>query len=157
MVEVREFPFVMPFEDWLAVFPFDWQPDVIAKNRLLRTPTITHVDEGVGFAWRWQGIGGLRLKSDGVLLRCAATRIAQQRPGPSNLFNMITKRLTMKGFIVRDSLDRQCEFEKEAGGYFRAGKLKNKETVVAGIEQAVGAFIGLFAGKNIGKMVVKLA
>ena len=78
------------------------------------------------------------------------------RPGPSNLFNTITKRLTMKGFIVRDWLDRQGEFEKEVGGYFRAGKLKNKETVVKGIEQAAGAFIGLFAGKNIGKMVVKL-
>jgi hypothetical protein len=35
-------------------------------------------------------------------------------------------------------------------------KVKNKETVVKGIEQAVGAFIGLFQGKNIGKMVVKL-
>ncbi len=78
------------------------------------------------------------------------------RPGPSNLFNMTTKRLTMKGLMVRDWLDRQAEFEKEVGGYFRAGKLKNKETVVEGIDQAVGAFIGLFEGKNIGKMVVKL-
>jgi len=77
-------------------------------------------------------------------------------PGPTNLFNMITKRLTMKGLLVRDSLDRQGEFEQEVGGYFRAGKLKNRETVVQGIEQAVGAFIGLFAGKNNGKMVVKL-
>jgi NADPH-dependent curcumin reductase CurA len=77
-------------------------------------------------------------------------------PGPSNLFNMITKRLTMKGFIVRDWLDRQGEFETEVGGYFRAGKLKNKETVVEGIGHAVGAFIGLFEGKNVGKMVVKL-
>jgi hypothetical protein len=78
------------------------------------------------------------------------------RPGPSNLFNMITKRLTMKGLIVRDWLDRQGEFEKEVGGYFRAGKLKNKETVVEGIGQAVGAFLGLFQGQNVGKMVVKL-
>jgi NADPH-dependent curcumin reductase CurA len=78
------------------------------------------------------------------------------RPGPSNLFNMIIKRLTMKGFIVRDWLDRQDEFEKEVGGYFRAGKLKNKETVVKGIDKAVGAFIGLFQGQNVGKMVVKL-
>lgn len=78
------------------------------------------------------------------------------RPGPSNLFNMITKRLTMKGLLVRDWLDRQEEFEAEVGGYFRAGKVINKETVVDGIDQAVGAFLGLFTGNNVGKMVVKL-
>ncbi len=77
-------------------------------------------------------------------------------PGPNNLFNMITKRLTMKGLLVRDWLDRQKDFEQEVGGYFRDGKLKNQETVVEGIDQAVGAFIGLFAGRNMGKMVVKL-
>lgn len=76
--------------------------------------------------------------------------------GPTNLFNMTTKRLTMKGLIVGDWLSHQDEFEREVGGYFRAGKLKNKETVVTGIDQAVGAFIGLFEGKNVGKMVVKL-
>ncbi|HEY3265280.1 MAG TPA: NADP-dependent oxidoreductase, partial [Armatimonadota bacterium] len=79
------------------------------------------------------------------------------RPGPSNLFNITTKRLTMKGLIVGDWLDRQPEFEKEVGGYIRSGKLKNKETVVEGIDKAVAAFIGLFKGKNVGKMVVKLA
>ncbi len=78
------------------------------------------------------------------------------RPGPANLFNVITKRLTMKGLIVRDWLDRQAEFEKEMAGHLRAGRLRSKETVVAGIDHAVGAFIGLFAGKNVGKMVVKL-
>ena len=79
------------------------------------------------------------------------------KPGPANLFNMTTKRLTMKGLIVGDWLDRQGEFEKEVGGYFRAGKLKNKETVVEGIDHAVDAFLGLFSGKNSGKMVVKLS
>ena len=79
------------------------------------------------------------------------------RPGPSNLFNIITKRLTMKGFIVRDWLDRRAEFEKEVGGYFKAGKVKHEETVVKGIDKAVGAFVGLFQGQNVGKMVVELA
>ena len=78
------------------------------------------------------------------------------RPGPSNLFNITTKRLTMKGLMVFDWLDRQAEFEKEVGGYFKAGKVKHKETVVKGIDQAVGAFLGLFQGRNIGKMVVEL-
>jgi hypothetical protein len=79
------------------------------------------------------------------------------RPGPSNLFNITTKRLTVKGLMVFDWLDRQTEFEKEVGGYFKAGKLKHKETVVKGIDQAVGAFLGLFQGRNVGKMVVELA
>jgi NADPH-dependent curcumin reductase CurA len=78
-------------------------------------------------------------------------------PGPTNLFNVTTKRLTMKGLIVSDSLNRSGDFENEVGGYFQAGKLRNKETVVEGIDHAVDAFIGLFHGKNTGKMVVKLA
>lgn len=78
------------------------------------------------------------------------------KPGPSNLFNMTTKRLTMKGLLARDWMDQQAEFEKEAGAYFKEGKIKHKETVVNGIENAVSAFLGLFSGQNIGKMVVKL-
>ncbi len=79
------------------------------------------------------------------------------RPGPANLGNMVTKRLTMKGLIVRDWLDQQEKFEQEVGGLFRSGRLKNEETVAVGIERAVEAFLGLFQGKNSGKMVVKLA
>jgi len=100
------------------------------------------------------------LRVHGRIIACGGISGYNQEkppPGPSNLFNMTTKRLTMKGLIVRDWLDRQGEFEKEVGGYIRAGKLKSKETVVEGIENAAGAFIGLFAGKNIGKMVVKLS
>ena len=100
------------------------------------------------------------LRPHGRIIACGSIsgyNAEKPRPGPNNLFNMITKRLTMKGLLVRDWLDRQGDFEKEIVRYFRAGTLKNKETVVQGIEQAVEAFIGLFDGKNIGKMVVKLA
>ena len=100
------------------------------------------------------------LRAHGRIIACGGIsgyNDEKPRPGPSNLFNMTAKRLTMKGFIVRDWLARQGEFEKEVGGYFRAGKVKHKETVAEGIGQAVGAFIGLFKGENIGKMVVKLA
>ena len=70
---------------------------------------------------------------------------------------MITKRLTMKGFLVRDWLARQGAFEKEMAGYLRTGKLKHKETIAEGIDNAVDAFLGLFQGHNLGKMVVKVA
>jgi NADPH-dependent curcumin reductase CurA len=99
------------------------------------------------------------LRVHGRIIACGGISVynaEKPRPGPSNLFNIITKRLTMKGLIVRDWLDRQAEFEKEVGGYFKAGKVKHKETVVKGIGKAVGAFIGLFQGQNVGKMVVKL-
>ena len=99
------------------------------------------------------------LRAHGRIIACGSIsgyNEEKPRPGPSNLFNIITKRLTMKGLIVFDWLDRQGEFEKEVGGHLRSGKLKNKETVVEGIDKAVGAFIGLFEGKNVGKMVVKL-
>ena len=100
------------------------------------------------------------LRVHGRIIACGGIsgyNAEKPRPGPSNLFNMTTKRLTMKGLLVRDWLDRQGEFEREVGGYFRAGKLRNKETVVRGIDQAVGAFLGLFTGRNLGKMVVELA
>jgi NADPH-dependent curcumin reductase CurA len=99
------------------------------------------------------------LRVNGRIIACggiASYNEAKPQPGPANLFNITTKRLTMKGMIVGDWLQRQAEFEKEVGGYFHAGKIKNHETVVAGIDQAVGAFLGLFEGKNRGKMVVKL-
>ena len=115
----------------------------------------------------FDNVGGEHLEAALSVLRVHGRIIAcggisgyndeKPRPGPSRLFNIVTKRLTMKGLIVTDWLDRQGEFEKEVGGYFRAGKLKNKETVAEGIQQAVDAFIGLFQGKNVGKMVVKLA
>jgi len=99
------------------------------------------------------------LRAHGRIIACGGISGYNEktpRPGPSNLFNMITKRLTMKGMLVRDWLDHQEKFEQEVGGYFRAGKLKNKETVEEGIDKAVDAFLGLFQGKNVGKMVVKL-
>jgi NADPH-dependent curcumin reductase CurA len=79
------------------------------------------------------------------------------QPGPSNLSNIIGRRLTMKGMIVSDWLDRRPEFITEAGGYLKAGKLRHEETVVKGIENAAAAFISLFHGGNSGKMVVELA
>jgi hypothetical protein len=56
-----------------------------------------------------------------------------------------------------DSFDRRPAFLKEVGGYLAEGKIKARETVVEGIEQAPQAMISLLRGGNIGKMVVKLA
>jgi NADPH-dependent curcumin reductase CurA len=78
-------------------------------------------------------------------------------PGPRNLFLMVTKRLTMRGFIVLDWFSEMPAFVNEMRPHLAEGRLRVKETVVEGIERAPEAFIGLLRGANVGKMVVKLA
>jgi NADPH-dependent curcumin reductase CurA len=77
-------------------------------------------------------------------------------PGPRYLFSMIGNRALMQGFIISDHMRRYPEFLAEVGGWLKAGRLKYEETMVDGLDRAVGAFLGLFQGDNTGKMVVRL-
>ena len=76
--------------------------------------------------------------------------------GPRNLRFAVRKRLTLKGFIVSDHLDRQAQFYTDMGAWIAAGQIKWQETIIDGIEHAPRAFIGLFRGENSGKMLVRL-
>jgi NADPH-dependent curcumin reductase CurA len=78
-------------------------------------------------------------------------------PSPRYLFSMIGNRVLMQGFIISDHLSPYPEFLAEVGGWLKAGRIKREETVVEGIENAPKAFLGLFSGDNVGKMVVRLA
>ena len=69
---------------------------------------------------------------------------------------IIGNRIRVQGFIVSDYLSRAGEFYEEAGKLLQAGKLRREETVVEGLENMPDAFLGLFSGKNRGKMLVKL-
>ena len=77
-------------------------------------------------------------------------------PGPSNLMLIVGKRLRLQGFIVSDFNADRAEFEREIAGWIKSGQVKWKETVDEGIEAAPGAFMKLFKGENMGKMLVKL-
>ncbi|MHC1769385.1 MAG: NADP-dependent oxidoreductase [Verrucomicrobiia bacterium] len=99
------------------------------------------------------------LRVGGRIAACGSIslyNLEKPQPGPSNLFLIVVKRLTIRGFIVTDWTEEQARFEEEVGGFYQAGKLKHKETVVDGLANAAPAFIGLFKGENIGKMIVKL-
>jgi NADPH-dependent curcumin reductase CurA len=80
----------------------------------------------------------------------------EPEPGPRNLFYMTTKRLTVRGFIVSDHLDRRSQFLEDMSQWLAEGRIKWKETIVVGIENAPKAFISLFKGENFGKMLVKI-
>ena len=81
---------------------------------------------------------------------------AEPAPGPNNLMLIVGKKLRIQGFIVSDHMDMQEQFQKEMTGWIKAGKIRNRETVIEGIENAVDAFLALFSGQNFGKMVVKI-
>lgn len=77
--------------------------------------------------------------------------------GPRNLLYLLVNRARMEGFLVRDYDDRAAEGVAQLAAWLREGKLKHRETIVEGLENAPAAFIGLFKGENIGKMLVRVS
>ncbi|NDK32774.1 NADP-dependent oxidoreductase [Nesterenkonia haasae] len=76
--------------------------------------------------------------------------------GPSNLYNAIAKRLTLRGMIVTDHLHRFSEYVPKAAAWVADGSLRTETTVVNGLENAPEAFLSLFRGANTGKLLVRL-
>ncbi|WP_257168183.1 NADP-dependent oxidoreductase [Bradyrhizobium sp. SRS-191] len=70
--------------------------------------------------------------------------------------NVLTKRLLIRGFIVSDFASRHGDFLKDMSAWVRDGKVKYKEHVTEGLENAPGAFMGLLKGANFGKQLVRV-
>ncbi len=70
---------------------------------------------------------------------------------------LLINRALIKGFIVSDHASRMGDFLADCSGWVREGKLKYREDVVAGLENAPAAFIGLLQGKNFGKLLVRVS
>lgn len=73
------------------------------------------------------------------------------------LFNMIYNRLTMKGFVSYEFEPLRPQFLADMKRWMKEGRIKYRETIMDGIEQAPAALIGLLQGANTGKMLVRLA
>ena len=77
-------------------------------------------------------------------------------PGPTNLSQIIGRRVTMRGFLIRDHMERRPDFLAEVAPLVADGQIRRRETVLDGLDGVPAAFIGLFSGDNVGKMVVRL-
>jgi hypothetical protein len=118
-----------------------------------------------GYDLYFDNVGGeflesaiFRMKNYGKIVICG--RISQMNTGsPHGLKNMahvLVKRLTIKGFLIFDHFEDYSDFENEMINWVLDKKIKWKETIVEGIDNAPSAFIDLLNGKNIGKMLVKI-
>jgi NADPH-dependent curcumin reductase CurA len=79
------------------------------------------------------------------------------RYGVKNLMAAVGMRIKLQGFIISDHMERWPEALKELSDGVRSGKIKYRETVTQGLENAPRAFIGLLKGENFGKQLVKVA
>ena len=71
---------------------------------------------------------------------------------------LLIKRIRMQGFIIFDDYGhRYPEFAQEMAQWLKQGKVKFREDIVDGLENAPQAFIGLLEGKNFGKLIVRVA
>jgi len=70
---------------------------------------------------------------------------------------IVTKRLTLRGFVVMDFHDQQAKALAELKGWVESGDLRVREDIIDGLENLPAALIGLLAGENIGKRMVKVS
>ena len=83
--------------------------------------------------------------------------LAEPELGPRNIRMLNIKQARMQGFLVFQFANRHEEGRQRIAQWIREGKMKYKEDVVEGIENAPAAFIGMLRGENFGKLLVKVS
>jgi NADPH-dependent curcumin reductase CurA len=101
------------------------------------------------------------MKNHGRIACCGAVSAydgAAPATGPRGVPGLIVvKRLTLKGFIVTDFFAERAAALADLQSWIIAGKLKVEEDIIGGLENTPAALIGLLAGENRGKRMVKVA
>ncbi|PTX63344.1 hypothetical protein C8P63_104191 [Melghirimyces profundicolus] len=77
--------------------------------------------------------------------------------GPRIQTTLLINSALMKGFIVSDYQDRFKEGLSHLAEWVSQGKIRYRENIVEGLENAPQAFLGLFRGENLGKQLVKVS
>lgn len=101
-----------------------------------------------------------RLNRSGRIVLCGAIsqiNESELRPGPSNYLQLLSKSARMEGFTTFDFAPRYDEARSALAAWILAGKLKYRDDIVEGLDQAPGHLLRLFSGEHRGKLMVKLA
>jgi NADPH-dependent curcumin reductase CurA len=101
------------------------------------------------------------MRTHGRIVCCGAVSqydSASPAPGPAGVpGQLIVKRLRMEGFLVSDYIGEWAQAQKQLAAWVAAGEIKVLEDVVEGLESAPRALIGILAGDNVGKRMVRVA
>lgn len=76
---------------------------------------------------------------------------------PMMMRTILTRKLTVRGFIVTDFAARHDDFLRDVSAWLKEGRVKYREDIVEGLQNAPRALIGLLRGENFGKMLVRVA
>jgi NADPH-dependent curcumin reductase CurA len=76
---------------------------------------------------------------------------------PILMRDVLSKSLTIRGFIQREFADQRPAFYRDMAGWIAQGRVRYKEDLVEGLENAPEAFFGLLEGRNFGKLIVQVA
>src|SRR5713101_5794971 len=97
-----------------------------------------------------------RIPVCGLIAQYNDTEASVPKWASSMMRSVLTKRLTIRGFIVSDSAARHPDFVRDMSQWVREGKVKHREFVTEGLDSAPGAFMGLLKGANFGKQLVRV-
>ncbi|KAF9179741.1 hypothetical protein BGZ50_006705 [Haplosporangium sp. Z 11] len=144
---------------------FDAAFNYKAPSTTILESLMSHVPEGIDIYY--ENVGGETLEA---ALECmnlngriiVSGMISQYNTatpyGIRNLSHLISKRLTMRGFVISDLAEEHgAEFVKDVTQWLETDQIHYREDVAMGIESAPQAFIGMLKGKNFGKQIVKIA
>src|SRR3954467_10377195 len=99
-----------------------------------------------------------RIPVCGLIAQYSATEAPEMKYKTSQIFRaVLTKRLTIRGFIVSDFAAKFPDFIRDVPQWIKEGRIKYREDIAHGLENAPRTFIGLLKGKNFGKQLVRVA
>jgi NADPH-dependent curcumin reductase CurA len=129
----------------------DWKEKLAAA-----TPNGIDIDfENVGGEIMHTVLG--RMNLHGRVVVCGLiSGYTKEDPGLASFATVLMKRLRVQGFIILDYAPRFMEAATQLGQWKMFGKLKDRETILEGLEKAPDAINMLFTGGNIGKLIVKI-
>ncbi|HEV3105384.1 MAG TPA: NADP-dependent oxidoreductase [Trinickia sp.] len=110
----------------------------------------------------WQAVSPLlnrfaRVPVCGLIAQFGATEFPGPDRLPDTMRDILTKSLTIRGFINYDFAEYFPDFIREIGPRVKSGEIKYKEDIVDGFEHTAKAFIGMLEGRNFGKLLIRVA